>query len=675
MKKNKKISKIKKKNTKSSTLPGNRLFIEKIKIENFKSFKDGKDAGIVKFAPMINLIFGKNSAGKSSIFQALRLYRQSYSPGNTTPFNYEAPPAYKGRGGIDIDIGYQGIVNGGDLKKKIGLGVDIGSYNRENYSIKKHSSIEFKYRFVSKFYKGKNLIKNKTVPTSVNFFSQDNTVTIDFPKYNFFKKNSSKFKFLVDGEFRGPLGRGLREKPESNPYGDIYDPFYFDAKINLKSSNIASVKEVYKTFNLAPKEKILDILQLIFKSLKRRIKIEAKSKGKDFNFFEKYAEDERLSGAIRKKIDKEVINKKLDLKEKLSWCIKNSEFAELFFYDVLGGSGSSKNKILYKMSKIENLIDSIKKNKISTESKFYNHFTSEIEKENSNLIFYNGKFINNNPKTMLGYNPAEDVSNYSINYLIWILLLDHQNRWAGREQFINVIMSYNNEYSGKNDGAVDNVNICMNKMIVVPGLRSMPKRYFVKGMQTNYIGAQAENLAELLANPRIRSEVDIWLKKLDIPYRIAIESSGNYYEIVFKPEKNNLTISQTHVGLGYPLILPLIVQCLIARNKIIMVEEPELHLHPKLEADLAELIIYSAKNRENQFLIETHSEDFLLRLLKNVRQNNLEPKDISINYITNEKNKKIGSVANKIQVNKYGQYTTPWKDDLFAERRKNFNNK
>ena len=276
---------------------------------------------------------------------------------------------------------------------------------------------------------------------------------------------------------------------------------------------------------------------------------------------------------------------------------------------------------------------------------------------------------------MLGYNPAEDVSNYSINYLIWILLLDHQNRWAGREQFINVIMSYNNEYSGKNDGAVDNVNICMNKMIVVPGLRSMPKRYFVKGMQTNYIGAQAENLAELLANPRIRSEVDIWLKKLDIPYRIAIESSGNYYEIVFKPEKNNLTISQTHVGLGYPLILPLIVQCLIARNKIIMVEEPEVHLHPKLEADLAELIIDSAKNRENQFLIETHSEDFLLRLLKNVRQNNLEPKDISINYITNEKNKKIGSVANKIQVNKYGQYTTPWKDDLFAERRKNYDNK
>ena len=138
---------------------------------------------------------------------------------------------------------------------------------------------------------------------------------------------------------------------------------------------------------------------------------------------------------------------------------------------------------------------------------------------------------------------------------------------------------------------------------------------------------------------------------------------------------SNLNISQMHIGLGYPIILPFIVQSLIARNKIILTEEPEVHLHPKLEADLAELICESAKNRHNQFIIETHSEDFLLRLLKNIRLKKIEPKDISVNYISNEIGKNKGVVVNNIPINAQGGYSTPWKDDLFAERAREFSDK
>ena len=128
-----------------------------------------------------------------------------------------------------------------------------------------------------------------------------------------------------------------------------------------------------------------------------------------------------------------------------------------------------------------------------------------------------------------------------------------------------------------------------------------------------------------------------------------------------------------HIGLGYPLILPFIIQCIIAKNKIILIEEPEVHLHPKIEADLADLIVESSTLRNNQFIIETHSEDFLLRILKSIRKEKLKPEHVSVNYII--PNEKEGSKINKININKFGQYTTPWHDNLFAERRREFNNK
>ena len=213
----------------------------------------------------------------------------------------------------------------------------------------------------------------------------------------------------------------------------------------------------------------------------------------------------------------------------------------------------------------------------------------------------------------------------------------------------------------------------MNKFLVAPGLRQIPKRYFVKGLQTDYVGPSAENLGELLANPEINKATNKWFEKLEIPYKVDIQKSGNYYEIVFLPKNSKIRISSMHVGLGYPLILPFIVQCIIAKNKIILIEEPEVHLHPKIEADLADLIVESSLLRNNQFIIETHSEDFLLRILKSIRKEKLKPEFVSVNYITpNDKN---GSKINKININKFGQYTTPWQDNLFAERRREFSNK
>ena len=152
----------KKKLNKNIQGPLKRLYVKSIHLDNFKSFKENSK---INLAPMVNLIFGQNSAGKSSIFQALRLFRQSYSPGNNMSIlNYESPLEYRGKGGLDIDIGFEGIVNDGKINKQIGLGVGIGTYDKRKNELLNDGELKYKFKYVPKFYKGKNLIENKTVP-------------------------------------------------------------------------------------------------------------------------------------------------------------------------------------------------------------------------------------------------------------------------------------------------------------------------------------------------------------------------------------------------------------------------------------------------------------------------------------------------------------------------------
>ena len=65
----------------------------------------------------------------------------------------------------------------------------------------------------------------------------------------------------------------------------------------------------------------------------------------------------------------------------------------------------------------------------------------------------------------------------------------------------------------------------------------------MKGLQTDYVGPSAENLGELLANPEINKATNRWFEKLEIPYKVEIQKSGNYYEIVFVPKNSKIKIS------------------------------------------------------------------------------------------------------------------------------------
>ena len=140
-------------------------------------------------------------------------------------------------------------------------------------------------------------------------------------------------------------------------------------------------------------------------------------------------------------------------------------------------------------------------------------------------------------------------------------------------------------------------------------------------------------------------------------------------------KRNNTVVSHRDVGIGVSQVLPVLVSAYSAENEILMMEQPELHLHPALQAELGDVFVESAIERKNTLILETHSEHLILRLLRRIREtadgelpeglNPLTPDDICILYI---KPSQRGSEIIEIHVTEDGEFKEKWPDGFFAER-------
>lgn len=110
-----------------------------------------------------------------------------------------------------------------------------------------------------------------------------------------------------------------------------------------------------------------------------------------------------------------------------------------------------------------------------------------------------------------------------------------------------------------------------------------------------------------------------------------ISSHRKEYEVKVRTPGSPLLVDLPDVGFGISQVLPVVVQCFYApAGSILFIEQPELHLHPRAQAHLADLFIDVLTSREDgekrkiQLIIETHSEHFLHRLQRRIAESNPE---------------------------------------------------
>ena len=100
-----------------------------------------------------------------------------------------------------------------------------------------------------------------------------------------------------------------------------------------------------------------------------------------------------------------------------------------------------------------------------------------------------------------------------------------------------------------------------------------------------------------------------------------------------------------------------------SEESTILLEEPEKALHASLQIKLAEFFSEICAN--NQLVIETHSENLLLGILKQVRDKKIKPEELSVLYVYMENGV---SKIDKLEVNEKGGFKSKWRDGFFTEK-------
>ena len=149
--------------------------------------------------------------------------------------------------------------------------------------------------------------------------------------------------------------------------------------------------------------------------------------------------------------------------------------------------------------------------------------------------------------------------------------------------------------------------------------------------------------------------------------------------LLIKDQYRNIELAPQDIGVGLSQILPVIVAALHWKRGMVAIEQPELHIHPAFQVALGDLFIEQV-NRSHvdrsclNFIIETHSEHLLLRLLRRIRETSegqvpeshaLKPDDLSICFFEPGRE---GVVCHQIRVNEDGDFIDRWPRGFFDER-------
>ncbi|MFZ1554051.1 MAG: DUF3696 domain-containing protein [Anaerolineae bacterium] len=215
-------------------------------------------------------------------------------------------------------------------------------------------------------------------------------------------------------------------------------------------------------------------------------------------------------------------------------------------------------------------------------------------------------------------------------------------------------------------------------------LREYPHRsYLWTGAVPGDVGPRGEGAIPALIAARTRNgsmdsvdafgarplehRVAAWLQRLGLVFDFTLQAvtpSAREYEVKVRQTAGSAEVLITDVGFGVSQVLPVLVLCYYApEGSILLLEQPEIHLHPAVQAGLADVFVEVMKERRIQIILESHSEHLMRRLQRRIAEEQLRPEQAALYFTTMVDG---ASRLERLQLDRFGNITN-WPQDFFGD--------
>ena len=224
----------------------------------------------------------------------------------------------------------------------------------------------------------------------------------------------------------------------------------------------------------------------------------------------------------------------------------------------------------------------------------------------------------------------------------------------------------------------------MDSIYYLGPLREYPRReYHWAGSSPEDVGQRGERTMDAILAATARKEtwslgyrmrrrpfqemIAYWLQKLGLIREFHLKEIArgtNLYRTIVKTSSSVVTTSLTDVGFGVSQVLPVLVLLYyVPEGSTVLLEQPEIHLHPAVQSKLADVMLNVADVRNVQIVVESHSEHLMRRLQRRVAEQKASSEDVKLYFVSSDQGR---ARASDLLLNAWGEIEN-WPDNFFGD--------
>jgi predicted ATPase len=195
------------------------------------------------------------------------------------------------------------------------------------------------------------------------------------------------------------------------------------------------------------------------------------------------------------------------------------------------------------------------------------------------------------------------------------------------------------------------LNYLAKNVYYIAPLRATAERYYRRrNLAVDEVDFRGENLALYIRNltDTERKNFTTWMEE-NFGFTPIVRTQGGHILLKIREKGSNIEVNLADTGFGFSQILPILVQLWVLSNRrsgnspfipfkvptIFCIEQPELHLHPGMQAQLADILLSASQAAKKsgldlRLIIETHSETIINRIGHRIGNNQSQSNDINI---------------------------------------------